>query len=111
MKQLFFSLLIITNALSLFSQSERVLSFHSDIVVDTSSTITVQETIKIYANGTIFKRGITRTIPTQLVDDSGKRVKLDYKILSVERDGQTSKYHTESTTSTITIYVGERDVF
>jgi len=95
----------------LFSQSERVLSFHSDIEVDTSSTITVKESIKIYANGTVFKRGITRTIPTQSVDSLGKKVKLDYKILSVERDGRASKYHTEKGSGDITIYVGESDVF
>jgi len=111
LKQLFFIILLVTNSFSLFSQSERVLSFYSDIVVDTSSTITVKESIKIYANGNIFKRGITRTIPTIIVDSSGKSVKLDYKILAIERDGRTSKYHTEKSSSNITIYVGESDVF
>ncbi|MEZ4796161.1 MAG: DUF2207 domain-containing protein [Flavobacteriaceae bacterium] len=111
MKQFLSVLLFLTCALSLFGQSERVISFHSDIEVDTSSTITVTESIKIYANGTIFKRGITRTIPTVSVDSSGKRVKLDYKILSVQRDGRTSKYHTENGNGNITIYVGESDVF
>jgi len=111
LKKLFFIALLITNTFSLFSQSERVLSFHSDIEVDTSSTITVKESIKIYANGSVFKRGITRTIPTVSVDSSGKSVKLDYKILSIERDGSTSKYHTEKESGAITIYVGESDVF
>ena len=111
MKQLFFIVLLITNTFSLFSQSERVLSFHSDIEVDTSSTITVKESIKIYANGNVFKRGITRTIPTVSRDSSGRSVKLDYKILSVERDGRVSKYHTEKASNAITIYVGESDVF
>jgi len=97
--------------LALFSQSERVLSFHSDIEVDTSSTITVKESIKVYANGNVFKRGITRTIPTQILDDSGNRINLNYKILSVQRDGRTSKYHTERGSGDITIYVGESDVF
>ena len=95
----------------MLSQSERILSFHSDIEVETSSLITVKEYIKIYANGTIFKRGITRTIPTVSADSSGKKVKLDFKVLSVERDGRTSKYHTEQGNGAITIYVGERDVF
>ena len=111
MKQLLFIVLFITSAFALSAQSERVLSFHSNIEVDTSSTITVKESIKIYSNGTIFKRGITRTIPTVSVDSSGNRVKLDYKILSVERDGSTSKYHTEKNSNAITIFVGESDVF
>ncbi|WP_100615381.1 DUF2207 domain-containing protein [Confluentibacter citreus] len=111
MKKLFFIILLVTNSFSLFSQSERVLSFHSDILVDTSSTITVKESIKVYANGNIFKRGITRTLPTVRVDSSGKSLKQDFKILSVEKDGSVSKYHTEKGSGNITIYVGDSDVF
>ena len=99
------------NSFALLSQSERILSFHSDIEVETSSIITVKEYIKIYANGTIFKRGITRTIPTVSTDSLGKKVNLDFTVLSVERDGRTSKYHTEQGNGAITIYVGEKDVF
>ena len=99
------------NSFPLLSQSERILSFHSDIEVETSSIITVKEYIKIYANGTIFKRGITRTIPTVSTDSLGKKVKLDFKVLAVERDGRTSKYHTEQGNGAITIFVGEKDVF
>ncbi|MGB5645989.1 DUF2207 domain-containing protein [Muriicola sp.] len=111
MKQLFFVVLLIMNSVALLSQSERILSFHSDIEVETSSIITVKEHIRIYANGTIFKRGITRTIPTVSADSLGEKVKLDFKVLSVERDGRTSKYHTEQGNGAITIYVGEKDVF
>ena len=111
MKQLLFSVLLITNSFALFSQSEEILSFHSDIEVDTSTIITVKESIKIYATGNIFKRGITRTIPTVSADSTGKKVKLDFKILSVERDGRISKYHTEQGNEAITIYVGEKEVF
>ena len=95
----------------MFSQSERVLSFHSDIKVDTSSVITVKESIKIYATGTVFKRGIRRTIPIERIDSLGNKSKLDYKILSVEKDGKVSKYHIENGSSEITIFVGEKSVF
>ena len=111
LKQLFFLILLFTSSFSLFSQSERVLSFHSDIKVDTSSAITVTESIKIYATGTIFKRGITRSIPIERIDSLGTKNKLDYKILSVERGGKDSKYHTEKGTGEISIFVGEKDVF
>lgn len=95
----------------MFSQSERVLSFHSDIKVDISSVITVTESIKIYAAGAIFKRGITRTIPIEVIDNLGKKDKFEFEILSVEKDGINSKYHTEKANGEITIYVGEKDVF
>lgn len=111
MQRLLIAILFVIQSFALFSQSERVISFHSDIAVDTSSTITVTESIKIYANGTIFKRGITRTIPTVMVDSSGNKVKLDFKILAVERDGRSSAYHTKKNSSATTIYVGNKDVF
>ncbi|WP_044397571.1 DUF2207 domain-containing protein [Lacinutrix sp. Hel_I_90] len=111
MKQFFFIILLITSSFSLFAQSERVLSFHSDITVDTSSVITVKESIKIYATGTVFKRGITRSIPIERRDSLGLKNKLDYEILSVERDGEVSKFHTEKGNGEITIYVGEKNVF
>ncbi|MCA0133873.1 DUF2207 domain-containing protein [Winogradskyella alexanderae] len=111
MRQLLCLILVVSNAWALFAQSERVLSFHSAIVVDTSSSITVKESIKIYATGTIFKRGITRTIPTRSVDSSGNSVKHNFKILAVEKDGRPSKYHTKSGSGSTTIYVGEKDVF
>jgi uncharacterized membrane protein YgcG len=110
-KQFFCLIVWLTSAVSLWSQSERVISFHSDIKVDTSSSITVKETIKIYATGTLFKRGITRTIPTEKVDSSGHRTPLDFKILSVEKDGSTSTYHTEKGNGRTTIYVGDKAVF
>ncbi|CAH8282148.1 putative membrane protein DUF2207 [Mariniflexile fucanivorans] len=111
MKQLFILILIITNSFFLYAQSERVLSFYSDIKVDTSSVITVKESIKIYATGTIFKRGITRTIPIESIDNNGKKTKLNFEIISVERDGYVSKYHTEKGNGEITIYVGEKDAY
>lgn len=111
MKHLLLHILLITSSFSLFSQSERVLSFHADIEVDTSSLITVKESIKIYATGNIFKRGITRSIPIVKRDSSGTTQILDYQILSVEKDGVSSKYHTEERNGNITIYVGEKSVF
>ena len=111
MKHLLLHILLITSSFSLFSQSERVLSFHADIEVDTSSIITVKESIKIYATGIIFKRGITRSIPVEKIDSAGNTRVLDYKILSVEKDGEVSKYHTDESNGKITIYVGEKSVF
>ncbi|NRD22713.1 DUF2207 domain-containing protein [Winogradskyella litoriviva] len=111
MRKLVVIILIVTNTWAMWSQSEKVLSFHSNIVVDTSSSITVQESIKIYANGTIFKRGITRTIPTVGIDSLGRKVALDFKVLAVEKEGSASKYHTKKGHEETTIYVGDKDVF
>ncbi|WP_411895246.1 DUF2207 domain-containing protein [Winogradskyella sp. A2] len=111
MRKLVCLLVFFSTSLALFAQTERVLSFHSAIDVDTSSGITVTESIKIYANGTIFKRGITRTIPTVSRDSTGNTIRHNFRILAVERDGRPSKYHTKSGSGSTTIYVGEKDVF
>ncbi|MGV6830029.1 MAG: DUF2207 domain-containing protein [bacterium] len=111
MKQLLVALFFLLSLNFALAQSERIISFHSDIEIDTSSTILVKETIKIYATGSIFKRGITRTLPIVRTDSSGNRTTVDFKITSVKRDGSSSKYHTKKGNGTVTIYVGESDVF
>ena len=111
MKQHLVALIFLLNLSVFQAQSERIISFHSDIEIDTSGTIIVKETIKVYATGSIFKRGITRTLPIVRIDSSGNRATTDFKIISVERDGSASKYHSKKGNGTVTIYIGESDVF
>ena len=89
MRSLLFTLLLtIAFPVALLSQEERIYTHHSDIVVDTSGVITISEKIRIYANGDLFKRGITRALPTSRNDVEGNRIKIDYAILEVYKNGQ-----------------------
>lgn len=54
---------LIFSSLVLVAQEERITSFHSDIALAEPGSLTVRETIRIYARGDIFKRGITRALP------------------------------------------------
>lgn len=91
---------------------ERVISFDSVIEVFEDNSLVVTETIKIRAEGNIFKRGIVRTFPlTRRLPDQKRPIRVGFDILSVERDGRTEPYHTESGFHAIDIYVGLSDVF
>src|SRR5690554_2899034 len=88
-------LLTIAFPVTLLPQEERIYTHHSYIVVDTSGVITINEKIRIYANGDLFKRGITRSLPLTRTDADGKRVKMDYSILEVYKDDNKESYFTE----------------
>ena len=55
---------------------ERILSFHSDIVVMSDGWIEVTETITVTAEGNRIRRGIYRDLPTRYFD----RLKNAYEV-------------------------------
>lgn len=92
-----------------YGYQEKILNFHSDIVIDTTGRVEVTETIKVYARGYEIKRGIVRRIPVYREDNKGKRVRIDVNVLSVLRDGKQDNYHEEYKDGNHVIYVGSKD--
>ena len=90
---------------------ERILTFRSDIVVHEDGALSVTEEITVQATGNEIKRGIVREFPTSYEDDYGFRTKIDFEIISIERDGRPEPFHTEQVSNGIKIYIGDRDVF
>jgi len=86
-------------------------SYHSDITLAKSGTLTVTETIVATVEGDRIKRGIYRDFPLTFTDGSGRTVKVDFKLISVTRDGRDEPYRTETIKGGIRIYTGEADVF
>ena len=109
MRSLFVILFLAIFPVVLLSQEERIYTHHSDIVVDTTGIIRVNEKIRIYANGDLFKRGIIRALPTTRSDVEGKRIKVDYTILKVYKDGEKEPYFTERESGDLVIYVGNKN--
>ncbi|MEX1265387.1 MAG: DUF2207 domain-containing protein, partial [Woeseia sp.] len=64
---------------------ERILSYHSDITVDTDGWLNVTETIRVRAEGNRIRRGIYRDYPTTYKDRSGNTVEVHYQPLTVMR--------------------------
>lgn len=86
-------------------------SYHSVIDVAKDGTLTVTETITANAEGNQIRRGIFRDLPLTFTDAKGRRSKVDFKLLSVERDGEEEPYRTESISGGIRIYTGSAEVF
>jgi len=92
------------------NRTERIINFHSDILIDTTGTITVTEYITVYAARDQIKRGIRRELPLYRTDSEGKSIKTGIKILSVLCNDCETKYHTETDTENLNIYIGDQNV-
>jgi len=103
--------LVVTLAVSPVAAEEVIRDYHADIEVAPDATLTVTETITVRAEGQEIRRGIFRDFPLYAEDASGRRIEVDFDLVSVERDGEPEDYHTESIAGGIRIYAGSADVF
>ncbi|SKB86778.1 Predicted membrane protein [Soonwooa buanensis] len=87
---------------------ERVIDFHSDIVISKKSVVRVTETIKVYAAGYEIKRGLFRALP-MIRNINGIREDVDYNIISIKKDGSKEPYHIERLNEVFNIYIGSKD--
>jgi hypothetical protein len=90
---------------------ERITQFVSDVTVNADASLTVRETISVFAEGDVIKRGILRDIPTTYRDRSGQRVIVGFEVLGVTRDGQAEPYALESLSNGVRIRIGDANVF
>ena len=89
---------------------ERILNFHSDIIIDTTGRVKITESITIYAEGKDIKRGLVRSIPLYRKENSGRKKKMDFTVLSVQRDGKDEPYHTQTANEDKEIFIGNSEV-
>ncbi len=88
---------------------ERILDYHSDILVRQDGTMEVTETIKVRAEGRQIRRGIYRDYPTRYKDRLGNDVQVEYEPISVSRDGLPEDFHSESRQNGVRTYFGAAD--
>ena len=67
---------------------ERILSFHSRIVVERNGDLLVTETIQVRAQGHEIRRGIYRDLPGLRATKFGMTKMKPFEVLSVKRDGE-----------------------
>lgn len=111
MRLLLTALLLSFSFLCLVGQEEKIYAFHSEIEIDESASIMVQEKIWIYAAGNLFKRGITRALPLTRRDAENHPVRVNYNIREVLLDGNPVNFFTEKEGGDLVIYAGERDKY
>lgn len=100
------------------NESDRILIFDSDIVIDGRGTIRVTEEITIYNGDGSFnsqndeiKRGIVRTFPTVYRDAYGLLNIVPFRIIEISRDGQPEPYHTERAENGTVVYLGDASYY
>ncbi|WP_454700298.1 DUF2207 domain-containing protein [Agrobacterium burrii] len=90
---------------------EFIRSYHSVVEVAADGELAVTETITARAEGQNIKRGIFRDFPLYALDANNRRTKVDFNVVSVERDGAPENWRTENIDGGIRIYTGSADRF
>jgi uncharacterized membrane protein YgcG len=85
---------------------ERILRYDSEVDIRADGTLEVTEHITVRAEGTNIRRGIFRDFPTRYRDRYGNRVRVDFEMISVHRNGQPEEWFTERRANGIRINTG-----
>ncbi|NNK86408.1 MAG: DUF2207 domain-containing protein, partial [Desulfobacterales bacterium] len=105
-----FSIISLLLAASTFAREpERIINFTSQIQISLDGSMTVTESITVYASGNQIKRGIYRDFPTRYKARQGNTIHVGFKVLDVLRDGQPEGYHLKSLSNGIRVYIGRKN--
>jgi len=90
-------------------ETERILNFTSHIQISSDASMTVTESIAVYASGNKIKRGIYRDFPTRYKARSGNTISVGFEVLEVLRDGRPEAYHLKAISNGIRVYIGHKN--
>jgi len=85
---------------------ERILEFHSDILIMKDGWIDVTETIRVRAEGNRIRRGIYRDFPTEYRDKRGNDYIVGFEVLSVLRNNAVEDFHSQDIRDGVRVYFG-----
>ncbi len=88
--------------------AEEIISFHSDITINSDGSLNVVESIQVRAEGQKIKRGIYRDFPTRYRDSFGNISRVGFEVLSVQRGQNDEPFHSQSVSNGVRIYIGEQ---
>jgi uncharacterized membrane protein YgcG len=109
MRSFWFACLTLISAFA--TADERILSFHSDIVVLQSGWIEVTEIIRVRAEGQQIRRGIYRDFPTDYKDIVGNDYQVRFKPLAVLRNDRVESFNAQEMGNGVRTYFGSSDRF
>ena len=89
---------------------EEISAYASDIALAVDGTVTVTETVTVNAEGIDIRRGIYRDVPVVLAGRDGAKVRPDFDVLSVRRDGRSEPFRVERMGDFQRIWIGDPDV-
>lgn len=96
-------------------ESDRIVSFHSDITVEKDGALQVTETIKIYngegGNNDEIKRGVVREFPTRYKTKTGLVSTVPFHLISATKNGEREFYKWENAENGVRYYFGTASEF
>ncbi len=90
---------------------EVIKSFDAKVQVAKDGTYTVTETITVNSEGRKIRRGIFRDFPLLFEDADGKEKQVGFHLISTLRNGKPDKNRLKESSSSVRIYIGDKDVF
>jgi uncharacterized membrane protein YgcG len=90
---------------------ERILSFHSDIVIGQDGSMEVTEIIRVRAEGRQIRRGIYRDFPTDYEDRFGNNYHVRFTPLAVLRNDLAEDFNSQKMDNGFRTYFGSADRF
>lgn len=105
MRLIVFSILTILSLAA--SADERILNFHSDIIVHKDATLTVHETIKVQCELKAIRHGITREFPTRYVDRFQNSHNVSFNVTETRFDTKPVPMKQENRSNGIVLYLGD----
>ncbi len=98
-------------ASSITDNSERIISYDSEITINEDGSMNVAEKIKVHSRGVSIKRGIYRDFPTKYKDKHGSNVIIKFDVTEVLRDGRNENFRTENVSNGVRVYIGNENIF
>jgi uncharacterized membrane protein YgcG len=95
------------SAFSTGPQPERILDFHSDIILQEDTSLLVTETITVNSTGNQMRHGIYRDFPTRYNDSLGNKYVVGFEMLSALRDNADEHFRVEEYANGKRIYLGD----
>ncbi|SFV36229.1 Predicted membrane protein [Devosia crocina] len=86
---------------------EEILSFASDVTLRVDGSVAVVETVDVRSEMIEIRRGIYRDIPTVLLGPSGNKIRVDFDVHSVTRNGAPEAYRVERMGNFQRIWIGD----
>lgn len=104
---IFVFLMFICATMSNAAATEKIYTYSSDIYIHEDASMTVEETIEVYAAGINIKRGIYRDFPTKYKDKKGNNYTVKFEVLEVLKDGKSEPYRLENQRNGVRVYIGD----
>src|SRR3989344_1853355 len=92
-------------------QQEKINFYDSHIVINQDGSLTVTETINVYANGSAIKRGIYRDFPTDYKTKWSLNTGTTFEILEIRKNDLIEPYHNERLSNGTRVYIGDANIY